>query len=160
MGRGYQFHALQGLEAALSLTGLGGLGAKALHIAVDVCNLTLLLFKYRLLVGQAFCTDMFKGRVVAGVEGDAILFDVGDVVGDCVEEVTVVGDQQQGAAVVFQPGLQPDHRIQIQVVGRLVQQQQIGATHQGACQVQAHAPAPGEAVYRLLFLARPESQTM
>ena len=43
MGRGDQLHALQRLDPALGLACLGGLGAKALDIAVDVGDLPLLL---------------------------------------------------------------------------------------------------------------------
>ena len=59
-----------------------------------------------------------------------------------------MGDQNQGAGIALQPFFQPDHRIEIQVVGRFIEQQQIRAANQCLCQVQAHPPAPGEGPYR------------
>ncbi len=44
------------------------------------------------------------------------------------------------------------YRIEIQVVRRFVQQQQVGRAHQRLRQVQAHAPAAGKGRYRLLQL--------
>jgi hypothetical protein len=66
---------------------------------------------------------------------------VGDLVDHRVEEVAVVGDQHQGAAVVAEPLLEPDHRVEVEVVGGLVEQQQVGAAHQRLGQVEAHPPA-------------------
>jgi hypothetical protein len=64
--------------------------------------------------------------------------------GDLVEELAIVRDQQQRARVPEQPLLQPQHRVEVEVVGRLVEQQQVRRRHQRAGQVQAHAPAAGE----------------
>ena len=79
---------------------------------------------------------------------------------DAVEEFPVVGNQQQGARVSLQPVFQPDHRIQVEMVGGLVEQQQVGTAHQRARQVQAHAPAAGKFRHRALLIAGPKSQTM
>ncbi|KAG0772718.1 hypothetical protein G6F22_015497 [Rhizopus arrhizus] len=57
-------------------------------------------------------------------------------------------DQQQRTRVLQQPLFQPVHRVQIEVVGRFVQQQQVAGHHQRAGQVQAHAPAAGERGHR------------
>ncbi|MNR51367.1 hypothetical protein D3C85_1710340 [compost metagenome] len=44
--------------------------------------------------------------------------------GDRVQELGIVRDQHDGAVIGPQPFLQPQHGVQIQVVGGLVQQQQ------------------------------------
>ena len=44
---------------------------------------------------------------------------------DAVEEVAVMGDQQQRPGIGLEPLLEPDHRVQIQMVGGLVEQQQV-----------------------------------
>ena len=72
------------------------------------------------------------------------VFKVHDVLNYRIQEVAVVGDQQQGAGVVAQPVFQPEDGVQIQVVGRFVEQQQVGRAHQRLRQVQAHPPAAGE----------------
>ena len=55
-----------------------------------------------------------------------------------------MADQDQGAFPTGQKALQPQGGFQVQVVGGLVQQQQIGSREQGGGQGHAHAPAAGE----------------
>ena len=43
-----------------------------------------------------------------------------------------------------QLALEPEHRIQVEVIGRFVEQQQVRPRHQHAGQVQAHFPAAGQ----------------
>ena len=70
-----------------------------------------------------------------------------------------MGDQDQRALIALQPLLQPDHRIEIEVVGRFIEQQQIGAADQRLGQVKAHAPAAGEITDRAfqLLVTEPEA---
>ena len=75
-----------------------------------------------------------------------------------VEEVAVVRDDEQRAGVALEPVLQPDDGVEVEVVGRLVEQQQVGRAHQRLREVQAHAPAAGEARHRLLHLLVREAQ--
>ena len=49
---------------------------------------------------------------------------------DVVEEVAVVGDQHDAAGVVREIAFQPRHRLRVQMVGRLVQQQDVGLGEQ------------------------------
>ena len=42
-----------------------------------------------------------------------------------------MGDQHQSAGIAIQPALQPFHGSGIEMVGGLIQQQHIGAGHQG-----------------------------
>ena len=70
-----------------------------------------------------------------------------------------MADDQHGALVAFEPGFQPDQRVQIQVVGGLVEQQQIRWAHQCSGQLQAHAPAARKAVDRVVELADFEAQS-
>ena len=160
MGRGDALHALQGLDAALGLAGLGGLGAEALDEALDAADLLLLADKGGLALAQAFGAQGLEGAVVAGVKIQLTLLDVGDLADDGVQEVAVVGDQQEGAGIVAQPGLQPDDRVEIQVVGGFVEEHEVGAAHEGARQAQAHAPAPGPARHRAALLAGVEAQAV
>ena len=75
-----------------------------------------------------------------------------------VQELGVVGDQHHRAGIGRQPFLQPQHGVQVQVVGGFVQQQQLGRRHQRARQRQAHAPAAGVALHRLHPFLRLEAQ--
>ena len=51
-----------------------------------------------------------------------------------VQEVPVVGDRHHGARVLLQVLFQPEHALGVEVVGRLVQQQQIGLGEQQRAQ--------------------------
>ena len=52
------------------------------------------------------------------------------------------------AGVLLQPLLQPENRVEVEVVGRLVEQQQVGATGERAGEVEADAPAAGKLRHR------------
>ena len=55
-----------------------------------------------------------------------------------------MADDQHGAAIALEEVLQPQHAFQVEIVGRLVQQQQIGGGEQDRRQRHAHAPAAGK----------------
>ncbi len=71
-----------------------------------------------------------------------------DVVDRVVEQLAVVADHQGGARIALQPRLQPQRAFQVEIVGRLVQQQQVGLGEQGGGQRHAHTPAAGELRHR------------
>lgn len=97
-------------------------------------------------------------RVVAGVALEFALIDMHDDVDDAVEEVPIMRDDDQGAGVTLEPVFQPDDGVQIQMVGRFIEQQEVGRAHQRLCQVEAHTPATGEAGDRLIHLRHGEAQ--
>jgi hypothetical protein len=43
--------------------------------------------------------------------------------------------------ILSQPVLEPQHGVQVEVIGRLVEQQKIGTAHQRLREIQAHAPS-------------------
>ena len=65
------------------------------------------------------------GRVVAFVGIGAATVEFEDPFGDVVQEVPVVGDRQDRPGVGGQVLLEPLHALGVQVVGRLVEQQQV-----------------------------------
>ena len=64
-----------------------------------------------------------------------------DPAGDVVEEVAVVGDDQDGARIIAQMAFQPVHALGVEMVGRLVEQQQVGLVEQQLAQRDAAALA-------------------
>ena len=60
---------------------------------------------------------------------------------DRIEKFAIVRYQQQRALIATQPRFEPHDGVQIQMVRRFVEQQQIGTAHQRLRQIQAHAPA-------------------
>ena len=85
-------------------------------------------------------------EVAAGV--DAV--DLDDLVGDGPQERPVVGGDDVAERGGPQQPFQPDDAGQVEVVGRLVEQQQVGLAGELAGQGQPLAPAAGEDVGRLV----------
>jgi len=151
-------HAVQRLDPALRLLGLAGLGLEAVDEFLQVGDLVLLLGERRLLQRHLLGAHILEGAVVAAVARQLAVFDMDGDVGHGIEKFTVVAYHQHGAGVFLQPGFQPHQRVQIEVVGGFVEQQQIGRAHQRTRQLQTHAPAAGKAVDRLIQLAHLEAQ--
>ena len=63
---------------------------------------------------------------------------------DVVEEVAIVGDGDDGALVLLEVALEPADRLGVEVVGRLVEQQQVGRGQQQPAERDAAALAAGE----------------
>ncbi len=93
--RGNHLHAFQHLDAALGLLGFRGFGLKAIHKALQVRHALLLAFVHRLLLGQARRALALERAVVAGIFEHRLLFDMNDFIHHRIEEVAVVGDQNQ-----------------------------------------------------------------
>ncbi len=148
MRRGQFLQPLQCLDPALRLACLGCLGLEAADEAFHVRTLRLLFLVGLLLLRQTLGAGAFERRVAAAIEGQLALLQMDDVVDHRVEKVAVVGDQQQRAGIALEPVLEPEDRIQVEVVGRLVQQQEVRRTHQRLRQIQTHAPATGKATDR------------
>ena len=109
-----------------------------------------LLGHRRLLQQHLLGAHVLELAVVAAVADQLGVVDVQRDLGDGIEEFAVVADHDQRAGVALEPGFEPDQGVEVEVVGRFVEQQDVGRAHQGARQLQAHAPAAGEAVDRVV----------
>ncbi len=87
-----------------------------------------------LLLGQARLLLLQPGGVVALPRDAGAAVQLEDPAGRVVEEVPVVGDRHHRARVLLQEALQPRHRLGVEVVGGLVQQQHGGLGQQQAAQ--------------------------
>ncbi|OQC01850.1 MAG: hypothetical protein BWX79_02870 [Alphaproteobacteria bacterium ADurb.Bin100] len=74
------------------------------------------------------------GAVVALVGNAGAPVEFENPLGGVVQEVTVVGDGHHGAGKAGKKLLQPVHRFGVQVVGRLIEQQHVGAAEQQPAQ--------------------------
>ena len=99
-----------------------------------------------------------EGVVAAGVAREPALVEVDDLLGHPVEKVAVVADQEQGAGVAAQIVLEPEAGLEIEMVGRLVEQQQVGLGEQHRRERHPHPPAAGEAGQRPLLGGLVEAQ--
>src|SRR3954468_6786642 len=70
------------------------------------------------------------GRIVALIGNTAAAIELEDPAGDVVEEVAVVGDDQDGAGIIAQVAFEPIDGFGIEMVRGLVEQQQLGLLEQ------------------------------
>ena len=120
---GNQLHAFQHFDTTLRLFCFRCFSAETIDIALQMRHALLLAFVHCLLLCEAGCTLDFKRAVVAGVLEHGLLFDMNNFIYHRIEEVAIVGDQNQRALIAFQPSFQPDHRVEIEVVGGFIEQQ-------------------------------------
>ena len=128
-------HFQQGFEAALA-AGAAGLDSLAepgfFNRQFFVEKPVLALF-----IGQAFLFALEKGRVIAAPVQQPAAVDFNDPAGQFLHQQPVMGDEQDGAAVFGQETLQPGNGFDIQVIGRFVEHEDIGARNQGLGQQRA-----------------------
>ena len=98
------------------------------------------------------------GRVVAGVGVELAQLQLEGLGDDPVEEVAVVAGDQDRAGVGAEELLEPLDAEQVEVVGRLVEQEQVVLEGEQAAQGQPHRPAAGEGGDRRVELGDREAQ--
>ncbi len=101
--------------------------------------------------------------VAAGVGDDGLVVDIGDVGADVVEEVAVVRDDDEAAVVGAEIILEPVDGIEIEVVGRLVEQEDAGVAEEGLSEQDADFLAALELTHLALVqrwapMSRPSSR--
>ena len=67
-----------------------------------------------------------------------------DLVDRRVQQVAVVADDDHGARIVREMVLEPQRTLEVEIVGRLVEQQEIGRGEQRRGERNAHPPSAGE----------------
>ena len=118
------------------------MGREALDEAAFLGEHRLLARVRRLAVRVAERPLAFVEVVVPRVQRDLAVVDLGDLRHDAVHELPIVRRHQQRAGPGRQELLQPDDRLDVQVVRRLVHQQHVGVAQQHARHGHAHLPAP------------------
>ena len=121
---------LNQFQLGLGLAGLGGFGAEAIDKLLVVCDLALargdLFFAARALLALG----LLKEGVIATVEDDGLVVDVEDGGADIVEKAVVVRDDDGRPGIVAQEHFEPADREDVEVVGRLVEEQHVGVAGQ------------------------------
>ncbi len=87
---------------------------------------------------------LFQPRGVVAFERDALAaVELEYPAGDVVEEIAVMGDRDDRAGIILQMMFEPGHRFGVEMVGRLVEQQNVGLLQQQAAQGHTAALAAG-----------------
>ena len=97
--------------------------------------------------------------VVAGILGEGAVPDLDDAPHHLVEKEAVVGDQDHGAGIGGKVAFEPVAGGQVEMVGRFVEEQQVGALQQQPGQGDAHLPAAGEGLAGFLPVALGKTET-
>ena len=128
-------------------TGLG-LGLASLGVGADPLEF---LGQALGLLGVLLALDFQAGALLLQVRGVVALVrvqvaavDFGDPLGHVVEEVPVVGDGEDGAGVAGEVLLEPQHALGVEVVGGLVEEQQVRLLQQELAERDAAALTTGE----------------
>ena len=153
------FDLLDLADALLRLGGLGGLVAELVDEDLHVGDVALLGGTLGAHLLQVVLALLEVAAVVAGVGGYAAVFEGGDVVDAGVHEGAVVADDEDGAVVVCDKAAQPLDAFEIQVVGGLVQKQQVGMAQEELGERDAHLPAARELGTRALKVGDLKAQT-
>ena len=124
------FDLLDLADALLSLGSLGGLVAELVDEDLHVGDVALLSGTLGAHLLQVVLALLEVAAVVAGVGGHATVFESGDVVDAGVHKGAVVADDEDGAVVVGDKAAQPLDALEVQVVSRLVQKQQVGVAQE------------------------------
>ena len=150
---------LQLLDAALHLHSLGRLIAEPLYKVLDISYFLLLV-----LVGtQLLLTALGTQHNVLIIFHPVILYPAAGnlqrAVGYIINKGTVVTHQHHSLGTLRQKLLQPLDTLDVQMVGRLIEQQHIRLLQQNLGQLDAHAPSSGELTGRSLEILAGETES-
>ena len=99
--------------------------------------------------------DLVVGEVALEPADLGVAFEREHVGGDAVEEPPIVADHHRAAREREQRVLERAHGVDVEVVGRLVEQQHVAALGEHLGEVDAVALTTGELADRLLLVASP-----
>ena len=137
-------HARQHLHARLGLCRLARLGLEPIDEGLDVTALIFLLFPQLDRQGLLFPALPFEGVIAAAIELQPTLGQMENEVDRPVQEIAIVADDENGMGIVREVVLEPERALKVEIVRRLVEQQEVGFGEQQRGKGDAHAPAAGE----------------
>ena len=149
--RADRLHLLQHLDARLRLFRLAGLCLEAVDEALQVRPAQILLLR-RCRLHRPLRRPLPGELIVgAGIVGERAVLQMQDRADGAVEQPPVVADDDHRMRIPHQVILQPERAFQVQIVGRLVEQQVVGRGEQHRRQRHPHAPPAGERRARQLL---------
>jgi hypothetical protein len=126
------------------LPGLGSLIAEAVDERLQMMNALLLVPLIGLQLSPALRLLFQVTVVIARIEISAAIPDLQDSLDRDVQEITVVRDEHKREGIAVQVLLQPIAGFKVQMVGRLVEQQDIRLGQKELGQSDAHLPSARE----------------
>ena len=147
-------HLLEELHARLHGLGLVRLRAEPVDEVCEPLALAGEVLRLALEDGLLLGALLEVLLVVPRIAAHALVLEAHDARDLLVQEVAVVGDQDEAAGPLLQEVRKPRDRRHVEVVGRLVEQQHVGALEQEAREDAAHLPAAGELADVAVLVAR------
>jgi len=153
------FDFFQLLDAALNLRRAIGLIAEAADESLDTGDFLVLTLAGRPQGSHARFPGNQVLAVVARILGKAAVPQFDNAPNHAIEEEPIMGHQDHGEGIVDQVFFQPVAGRQVEMVGRLIEQQQIGPAQQQFGQGDAHLPTTGKMLAGTLpvGLGKPQS---
>ena len=137
-------HLFQLAQTLLYLDGLGRLITEALHKVTYVGHLFLLILIGTHLLFAALFSKHHILVVLHAIVNDATTGNLKGAVGHIINKSAVVTHQHHCPTPRGQQLLEPLDRLDVEVVGGLVEQQHVGTAQQNLGQLDTHAPAARE----------------
>ena len=132
------------LEARLRLARLGGLGAETVDEGLQLLAAVLLLLAGLGGERARLAPLRLERAEIALVERQLAALEMQNMGGDGVEQIAIMADDEDAGRIAREIIDQPERALEIEVIGRLVEQQQLGLGEQHGGQRHAHAPAARE----------------
>ncbi len=121
-------------------------------------NLALLIFvsgKLLILVRVAL---LQKRIVISSPAKQPLAANLEDAVHELVNEFAVVGNHQNRAGIILQILLHPNQRLEVEMVRRLIEHQQVRLLHEQAAEMRAHNPATTHLAHGAVVIAIAKAQ--
>src|SRR5262245_6955374 len=93
---------------------------------------------------EALAALALETRVAAAIEGKLAGIEMQDPVDRIVEQIAIVTHDDQRARITRKVRLKPQRPFKIEVIGGLVEQQQIGLREKHGRERDTHAPSAGK----------------
>ena len=106
--------------------------------------LVLLLLLQLELEGLPLAALAVEGIVGAAIVDELALVEMDDAVDRGVEQVAVVADEEHAPRIAGEVALEPHRALEVEIVGRLVEEEKIGLGEQDRGERHPHPPAAGE----------------
>ena len=135
---------LQLLHPTLHLRGVARAGLEALDEGDLLGEHGLLARVLRLLLGGRDLPLLLVEVVVARIRDEITPVDLHDLCDESVQELPIMGRHDQRAVEPAEELFEPDDGLDVEVVGRLVEEERVGAHEEDAGQRDAHLPPAGE----------------
>ena len=139
---------LQLLLAGGGLARLGGVRGKAAHELLQVRDPVLGLGIRRFDPLACLHRGQHEIVVVAGIDLQLLEIEIGDVRAHLIQEMPVVADDDHGGVVVVERPFEPADRVDVEIVGRLIEQQHVRPREQRLRQQHAQFQARGHLAHR------------